>query len=1239
GDKGITNDTTPTLKGSLSQALGAGEYLAIYRNGSEIARLSEAQLNGSLTWSFEDSGLTDATYTYTARVKDAAGNNGAISNNYEITVDTQVPDQTVRILNVFDDQAPVTGNVAHGGYTDDKTPTLTGSISAALKAGEVLAIYLGNVRVGQAQVNADLTWTYTGLLNSDGAYTFTAAVENTTGSKGQLSNEYSINLDTTTPSTKVSINGYIDNVGDVTGEMPSGSTTDDRNPVLFGKITAGLTTRESILIFDTTRGAIGSGNEVLVGTAVVDGDKWTYKIPESHRLENNTTPKFTAVISNGSTYGNASAELSLKVDLEIKVNNINTLDKNPIISGSVGFKIYQDEYVEVTINGKTYNSKTGDVVVDPLNNTWYVKLPASNTLSAGTKYDVVAKLIRDSGTLVVKDTTYNEVNVGKNPVAPVIPDSNDPANKATGITIGEDGLWRVFSNMNVLNQTATDITNTSSFSSNTLNSNGRKGVYGSMSFVDFNRNGYMDIVGLDSQYVDGQQAFEYRPNAGTVGSNDGISNKDYYAFIIGKTNGSGGVNYSSDANVYSWWGGTALYDKVGDGYVDIIYGDRTPNDANVGGGYNTQFVLNKGGIFSKDPTFVDSTANSVDKDPDYQKYGQTNQATPHKLVSTVDLNNDGAVDVVFNGTFGSNYIGSKNSGTSRSTVNGRLVIASNKGTGALEVTQILTGVGNINGIAGYSDTDGFNGQSLVWADFNGDGYLDLFLGSVGSTYNSTNNSSYVFYNDNGKLSQVEAIGTVGTAKTYTEIATNKNVGGAISVDWNMDGKADVITIPRLSYQGRPMSTTQEVKLLTNQFGVAFQETILASSQVVTSAAGAGKGYSGLVNIDLDWDGRQDLLVFTGNAGTTFIENKNTLKKGTALHLKILDQEGINALFGNTVHLYDSKGNLVGTQVLNHQAGNQTSNSTALLSFYGLDPKETYNAVLLRNIGGVEQHVGASSFVGQYNIANVNAAWGGLKTGENWDAYVLTAESGKAVNDASIGNGVVGTGYNDTFFATLGVNKYEGGGGSKLVNGVREWSNTGGLDIIDFKLAGKTNITVDLRLSNFQDTGFGVHQYSNIEGVRGGAGNDTFYSNSKDNFFDGGAGNNTFHLKAGGQDTIMYKLLSNNSSGGHGTDIINDFWVGTVEATANADIINIKELLVGYTGKSYLETAKYVNGKATLLDDSITKYLRLEDGVLYLDRDGAGGSFNEVKLADINFQNVTNDQVDLATLLANHQIVF
>jgi len=610
------------------------------------------------------------------------------------------------------------------------------------------------------------------------------------------------------------------------------------------------------------------------------------------------------------------------------------------------------------------------------------------------------------------------------------------------------------------------------------------------------------------------------------------------------------------------------------------------------------------------------------------------------VVSTVDLNNDGMVDIVFGANAGTNFLSARgDSATNRTGNSSRLVVASDDGSGNLKVVQIVENM--------LYDREGtvFDGQSMTWADFDGDGYLDLFQSVGYGTTVANENISRIYFNDAGRISAATTnAGGYQTgagrsySMTYTAAAPVMKGGGSVAVDWNADGRMDVIEIPY--YVTDPGTNgVQNVLLYTNQTNdgvVKFDTSLLTTAP----KQGIGSAITGLLALDLDWDGDKDLILFTGTKGAFYVENKTEIAYGTAMHVKILDAEGINCFYGNTVQLFDSHGKLVSTQIINPQSGNQTNDSSALVDFYGLDPNETYSIVLLRAVGGQAAHVGGLADLGGYEIANVNAAWTDLKAGEANHCYVLTAEAGNAVNNANIGNGIVGTGYNDTFFATLGIDKYEGGGGTVTISDVKTWSDTGGMDIVDYKLAGNTPITVDLSIKGLQNTGFGIASFSNIEGIAGGNGDDVFTSGEGDSLFNGRGGNDTFNLTGGGHTTLLYTLLdAADATGGNGQDVANGFKVGTFEATPESDRIDLAELLIGYTPVSADGfAARYINGVATINEgDRIGEYLSVTkngaDTVISVDRDGAGGQFEMTALITLH-----DVQTDLATLLANHQIV-
>ncbi|HUE92432.1 MAG TPA: Ig-like domain-containing protein, partial [Pseudomonas sp.] len=263
---GTTNDADPQLSGTLSAALAADETLVVLRNGAVIGT---ATVSGS-TWTYQDSGLVDGqSYSYTARVEDAAGNRGAISTSYAITLDTSAPTQTVAITTLLDNVDPVSGPVANGGTTNDSQPELQGTLSGALAGNEVVAIYRDGAKIGTASVNGT-GWTFTdttGLVNN-ASYSYTARVEDAAGNTGTPSGAYSITLQTNGPATTTAITAVTDDVAPVTGTVAHNGTTNDATPQLSGTLSASLVAGETVVILR---------DGTVIGTATVSGSTWTYQ--------------------------------------------------------------------------------------------------------------------------------------------------------------------------------------------------------------------------------------------------------------------------------------------------------------------------------------------------------------------------------------------------------------------------------------------------------------------------------------------------------------------------------------------------------------------------------------------------------------------------------------------------------------------------------------------------------------------------------------------------------------------------------------------------------------------------------------------------------------------------------------------------------------------------------------------------------------------------------------------------
>ena len=134
-------------------------------------------------------------------------------------------------------------------------------------------------------------------------------------------------------------------------------------------------------------------------------------------------------------------------------------------------------------------------------------------------------------------------------------------------------------------------------------------------------------------------------------------------------------------------------------------------------------------------------------------------------------------------------------------------------------------------------------------------------------------------------------------------------------------------------------------------------------------------------------------------------------------------------------------------------------------------------------------------------------------------------------------------------------------------------------------------------------------------LHGLAGNDTLTGGTTDDILVGGAGNDTL-TGANGRDIFDYGFKN------AGNDFITDFTLGNTSINANADTINLSDLLTGYTPTSNLS-------------DFITVVAEGANTKLTIDHDGTGSLNN---LVNITLKNIAY-RVDLLTgLIANGNLV-
>ena len=278
---GFTDDKSPSISGTGTPR----ETIKLYDFATPIGSvIVDATGHWTLTPS---SPLSDGAHGLTAFQTNKNGLVSAGSVQFNFTIDTSTP-VAPSIALVVDAAGAQTGPVANGGTMDDTRPTVSGHAIP----GDTVQVYDGATLLGSALVDASGNWSVSVTVAlSDGAHTLTAVDLNRVGTPSAASAGYVVHVDTTTPAAPV-IKTVIDAVGEQTGAIAPGATTDDTEPVLNGTGHAG----DLIKIYD---GAL------LIGSAVVASDG-TWSVHPVVELNNGPHTLVATATNLAGTQGAAS---------------------------------------------------------------------------------------------------------------------------------------------------------------------------------------------------------------------------------------------------------------------------------------------------------------------------------------------------------------------------------------------------------------------------------------------------------------------------------------------------------------------------------------------------------------------------------------------------------------------------------------------------------------------------------------------------------------------------------------------------------------------------------------------------------------------------------------------------------------------------------------------------------------------------------------------------------------------
>ncbi len=355
-----TNNTTPIISGTAT--VGLGETLSVTVDGVTYTA-GDGNLidNGDGTWDLTvPTPLTEATYSVTATVTDAAGNLAIDTTASELIIDTTVPAIPTVVSQT----------------TSNTTPTISGT--AVVGSDEALSVSVAGSTYtagdGNLVLNGDGTWDlFIPAPLADGNYSVTATVSDAAGNTSDDATALELTIDTIAP---------------VTPTVASLSTN-ATSPVITGTATVSAGDTLSVSVNGTTYTA---GDGYLVDNG--DGT-WALSIPVT--LDEGTYDVTTTVTdaAGNATDDTTSGELIIDLTAPIApgVTSLGTTDTTPVINGTA--TVSSGETLTVEVNGIIYTAGDGDLVING-DGTWALTIPATNLLAEGL-YQVIARVTDAAG--------------------------------------------------------------------------------------------------------------------------------------------------------------------------------------------------------------------------------------------------------------------------------------------------------------------------------------------------------------------------------------------------------------------------------------------------------------------------------------------------------------------------------------------------------------------------------------------------------------------------------------------------------------------------------------------------------------------------------------------------------------------------------------------------------------------------------------------------------------------------
>ncbi|UJQ26016.1 Ig-like domain-containing protein (plasmid) [Pantoea agglomerans] len=374
----VTDDARPTLSGDATADI---DHVNIYDNG-ELVGSAAVEADGKWSWTPEQDMADGTSHDLTVAAVDAAGNEGPQADgDWSFTVDTSTA--APEITNNTEDE--LAGNAEPGAVIVITDPVSDSVTSTVADADGHWSIQPNPAGVDAKDVVVEAT---------DEAGNSNSVVIDGPGDSTPPDNQTSgLVIDSIT---------LTDDVGAITGEIASGSVTDDARPTFSGDATADI---DHVNIYD---------NGELVGSAAVDADgKWSWT-PEQDMADGTSHDLTVAAVDAAGNEGpQADGDWSFTVDTSVPDNQTSGLVADSItLTDDVGPVQGKIEDGSVTDDARPTYSGTTTADISYVNIYDSGKLIGSAAVEADGKWSWTPDSAMSSGahalTVAAVDAAGNE---------------------------------------------------------------------------------------------------------------------------------------------------------------------------------------------------------------------------------------------------------------------------------------------------------------------------------------------------------------------------------------------------------------------------------------------------------------------------------------------------------------------------------------------------------------------------------------------------------------------------------------------------------------------------------------------------------------------------------------------------------------------------------------------------------------------------------------------------------------